>query len=770
MQFVSVRFRLGSVVRLVVLASVLCVVSAQAAAAAQAMKYVLFINSYSYDFDTVPTVIEGVRQELRGVAAVHYLFMNTKYVDVGVAERLLMEQLDQQMQEFRYDAVIVGDDTAFDFAMRYRHKYFSNVPIIFENINSEAKAQEAAKDAQVAGLVETFPMEGTIALAKSLLPHARRVVAVTDDTLAARGSVQQCRDAVKHFPGLGWGVLDCSKLTEKQIVRQAASYGDDTILIFTVFSIDGSGRRYTLPDGVRLITGAAKVPVFRADESGIGEGLLGGYVLKYDSIGHRTGAMVRGILKGETSTARLGCEKGQCGCKFDYDVMKRFGISKSQLPAGSVIVNDEPTFYERNKKALISAAVVALLTLLTAAWLDFLRKRRFRRALARSEATRRLAEEANRAKTEFLAKMSHDIRTPLNAIIGLTALSVDDVRDPDKMKANLSKVHSAGELLLTLINNILDMSKIESGKVELAPEPCLLSDFRESIGSIFEPLCAAKGVSFRITGDAFAKTVLVDKLRFSQLVCNIISNAVKFTDAGGSVTFDMNCARAEGGLLPCDLTVADTGCGMSEEFQRKMFDPFVQEAGGEHANEGTGLGMAIAKRLTELMKGSIRVESTKGVGTKILIHLDLPQVQTEARPVQTGRAEGAATLRGRRVLLAEDNELNTEISTMMLQKEGMEVEHAENGLEAVEMFKASSDRPYDAVLMDIRMPLLGGLEATRAIRALDGAYAASVPIIAMTADAFDDDIRRSLSAGMNAHITKPVEPEKLYRTLKQFIK
>jgi len=747
-----------------------CAVFAQTACYAAA-KNVLFINSYSYDFDTVPTVINGVKEELAGVASIHYLFMNTKYISVKLAEQLLEAQLDVQMKEFHYDAVILGDDTAFDFAMRNRRKYFQNMPIIFENINSEAKAKEAAADPQITGLVETFPMRGTIELARRIMPEAKRVVAVTDDTLAARGSVQQCRDALRFFPGLGWETLDCSKLCTERIVAKAASYGPETILIFTVFGVDGSGRHYSLPDGVKLITDAARVPVFRADECGIGSGLLGGYVLKYDSIGRKTGAMVRGILEGTETTAQLGSEKGQCGYKFDFAVMKKFGIKKSQLPKDSEFLNDEQTFWERHKAALLPVGAVSLTLLLIVLWLALRRRRKFRLELARSEQARKSAEEASKAKTDFFSKMSHDIRTPLNAIIGLTALSLDDSVDTRMMKDSLRKVHSAGELLLTLINNILDMSKIESGKVELSLEPCTLSDFRNNISSIFDSLCRQKNIDFRITGNAFEKTVLLDRLRFSQLVCNLISNAVKFTEAGGSVRFDMHCDPADGCLLPCDIMVSDTGCGMSEEFQQRMFEPYVQETVSSATGAGTGLGLAIAKRLTELMKGTIRVESEKGIGTKIYLHFELPEAEpmTDESKELNG-SDGVASLKGRRVLLVEDNELNTEISMLMLQKEGIVVEHAADGRQAVEMFKASDSAPYDAILMDIRMPVMDGLTASGLIRALDGDYAASVPIIAMTADAFDDDIKRSLAAGMNAHITKPVEPDKLYRMLRRYIK
>jgi signal transduction histidine kinase/ABC-type uncharacterized transport system substrate-binding protein/BarA-like signal transduction histidine kinase len=754
---------------LTVLLCAVCVLFAQTSCCA-ATKNVLFINSYSYDFDTVPTVINGVKKELAGVASIHYLFMNTKYISVKMAEQLLAAQLDVQMKEFRYDAVILGDDTAFDFAMRYRRKYFRDIPIIFEDINSEAKAQEAAADPQIAGLVETFPMRGTIELARTVMPEAKRVVVITDDTLSARGSVQQCHDAMKYFPGLAWETLDCSKLCTKRIVAKAASYGPETILIFTVFSVDGSGRHYSLPDGVRLITGAAKVPVFRADESGIGEGLFGGYVLKYDSIGRKTGAMVRGILEGTSSTAQLGCEKGECGYKFDFAVMKKFGVKKSQLPESSEFLNDEPDFWERHKVVLLPVGVIALLLLAITLHLAFRRRRKFRQELARSEQARRSAEEASKAKTDFFSKMSHDIRTPLNAIIGLTALSLEDSVDAPMMKDSLRKVHSAGELLLTLINNILDMSKIESGKVELSLEPCALSDFRDNISSIFDSLCRQKGVDFRITGNAFEKTVMLDRLRFSQLVCNLISNAVKFTEAGGSVRFDMNCGPAAGCLLPCDLLVADTGCGMSAEFQKHMFEPYVQETDSSAAGTGTGLGLTIAKRLTELMKGTIKVESKKDVGTKIYLHFELPEAESTAELQEQNGGDNRVSLKGRRVLLVEDNDLNTEIGTLMLQKVGVTVEHAADGKEAVEMFKASAAAHYDALLMDIRMPVMDGLAASGAIRALGGDYAATVPIIAMTADAFDDDIKRSLAAGMNAHITKPVEPDKLYRVLRRYMK
>ena len=375
------------------------------------------------------------------------------------------------------------------------------------------------------------------------------------------------------------------------------------------------------------------------------------------------------------------------------------------------------------------------------------------------------AEKASVAKSDFLSRMSHDIRTPLNGIIGMTFLAKDEY-DIDAVKGYLEKIDKSSKFLLGLINDILDMSKVESGKMELHPEPYSYEEFVQDIKSVIEPLCAEKQVHFELKFDGDpGPGVLVDRLRFNQVFFNLLSNAVKFTDAGGHVTFTLHTAGCENGMLNITCTVSDDGIGMSKEFQQRLFMPFEQEyVGRRSVNIGSGLGLAIAKRIVDLMGGTVEVDSELGKGSTFVVRLSLPVAQTDSAPV-IAAAQKEVSLEGRRILLVEDNAINAEIAKALLMKKHADVTLAYDGKQAVEAFSKSEQGWFDAILMDIRMPVLDGIGATIRIRSLDRPDAASVPIIAMTANAFADDVRESLAIGMTDHVSKPVDPQKLYEAL-----
>ena len=729
-------------------------------------KHVLFINSYSYDYDTVPIVASGVEKEIRDIAIINYVFMDAKYVSPELAEEQLKPQLKNLMSKNHYDLVILGDDAALDFALKYQQTYFAGIPIIFEDVNSESKGKKAAENPYITGLVELFPIRQNIELAKKLQPDAKRIVVVMDDTVSSWGTVEQVQAFKDDFPELSFETLDVSKYSTEDLQHQIGTYGADTILFFGMCSVDGSGHHYNMAQGIRLVSQAANIPLYKADEIGIGDGLLGGYVLTYDKVGERTGKMARGILLGMLSPKTMSSEVSEYTYKFDYAVMKRFGITKSQVPSSAVFIHNEPTGMERYKDLLIPIGVVFLLLIISGLLIDRHRNRMFNTRLAESKATQRAAELSNQAKTEFLAKLSHDIRTPLTAILGITTLAKDQVRDPLAMRKSLMKIDSAGHLLLLLINDILDMSKIESGKMELMPESYPLDEFLANMRDIIEPACEKKNINLTITGDAEGKIVLIDKVRINQVIYNILSNSVKFTDPEGSISLNViGKPFNDGTMMAIDLVVSDTGCGMTKEFQQRMFEPFSQDMTNPTAAAmGSGLGLAIVRNIVNLMGGTIAVKSELGVGTTICIHLDLPLTQEKIVPSETTWLNDGS-LQGKHILLVEDNPLNTEIATLLLEKEGMIVNHASNGREAVTMLEEAADGAYDAVLMDIRMPVMNGIEATKAIRNSYRAYLQQVPIIAMTADAFEDDVKRSLAAGMVAHMTKPVEPNILYSVL-----
>lgn len=383
------------------------------------------------------------------------------------------------------------------------------------------------------------------------------------------------------------------------------------------------------------------------------------------------------------------------------------------------------------------------------------------------------AEKANAAKSDFLSNMSHDMRTPLNAVIGMSNLAIQE-KDPALKQNYLLKIGEAGNYLLGLINDVLDMSRIERKKIILSPEPVDGNKFINTILTIIEPQAKAKNIEFRFTsGGERADYQVFDKLRVEQILINILNNAVKYTPESGHISYNLVHYVDDEGRVHCKHTVTDTGVGMSEKFLSKIFTPFLQERNSQtDLNGGTGLGLAICKNLTELMGGTIKVESELGEGSSFIV--DIPtQVITREEYERTRKDishdDNLSCLNGKRVLLVENHPLNVIVASKLLEKRGITVETAENGKVAVEHFDNKPIGYYDAILMDIRMPVMDGIESAKTIRALNRSDAKSVPIIAMTANAFEEDIRATSEAGMNAHITKPINPEILFHTLAEKI-
>ena len=378
------------------------------------------------------------------------------------------------------------------------------------------------------------------------------------------------------------------------------------------------------------------------------------------------------------------------------------------------------------------------------------------------------AETANLAKSEFLSRMSHDIRTPLNGIIGMTYL-MQKMELPEAAKENLAKIDTSSKFLLSLINDVLDMAKVESGHIELHPEPYSFAAFGDYIRAVIQPLCQEKGQQLIVDILPYeGVTPLMDMLRMNQIYFNLFSNAVKYTPERGRISFRLRCELADDHKLLLKTEIRDTGIGMSTEFQKVLFEPFSQENQTVQAEaHGTGLGLSIVKQLVDIMGGAIRVESKLGQGTTFLLSLKVDYVENHQewgrQPQQ--EADDFSLLEGRHVLVCEDHPLNQEIMAAILAEKGMLVKVADNGLLGLDEFRCSALSYYDVILMDIHMPVMDGYAATRAIRSLERPDARTVPILAMTADAFDEDIQRCLDAGMNGHLAKPVDAGQLYKTL-----
>ena len=383
------------------------------------------------------------------------------------------------------------------------------------------------------------------------------------------------------------------------------------------------------------------------------------------------------------------------------------------------------------------------------------------------------AERASKAKTDFLANMSHDIRTPMNAIIGITTLMKNELHQPEKLAEHLAKLETSGRLLLGIINDILDMSRIESGKVTLNVEKMNLPQQISQLDSVIRQQAGQRRQTFTVNTLVQHENLLADPTRLNQVLMNILSNAVKYTPTGGHIRLEVEELTHTEHYAKYRFVVQDDGIGMSEAYQKTLFDPFTrEERSGTNRVQGTGLGMAITKNIVDLMGGSISVESATGKGTRFEVVLEFP-IDAEADAVPKAQAlpeepEDVSPLCGMNFLCAEDNAINAEILELLLESKGAHCKIYPNGQELVDAFARVKPGEYDMILMDVQMPVMDGLEAARRIRSSENPLGRVIPILAMTANAFLEDMQKSKEAGMDEHLSKPVDIDALEQTVKRF--
>lgn len=379
------------------------------------------------------------------------------------------------------------------------------------------------------------------------------------------------------------------------------------------------------------------------------------------------------------------------------------------------------------------------------------------------------AQKANAAKSSFLSRMSHDIRTPLNGIIGLIKINETHMDDRELVKTNQDKMLVSADHLLSLINDVLQMSKLEDENIEISHEPIDLGEISREVGTIISGRTAEAGIAFEIGKQELPVSyVYGSPLHIRQIFLNIYGNCIKYNKPHGKVTTTLKCLGEKNGIVTYRWTISDTGIGMSEEFLKHIFEPFVQEhSDARTVYSGTGLGMSIVKKIIDRMNGTIVVISKEGEGSTFVI--TLPFEIAEKPEEIPAEMDGEVNIAGLHLLLAEDNELNAEIARTLLEDEGAITTIVNDGQQAVDIFSRNKPGTFDAILMDIMMPEMDGLSATKAIRALDREDAGTIPIIAMTANAFDEDEKKCMEAGMNAHLVKPLDIQKMKEAVCRYL-
>ena len=390
-------------------------------------------------------------------------------------------------------------------------------------------------------------------------------------------------------------------------------------------------------------------------------------------------------------------------------------------------------------------------------------------ALEQEKEASRKAREAGAVKDTFLANMSHDIRTPMNAILGFSDMIARHPDDVELVRNAVSKIQASGDILLKIINDVLDLSKLDSGRIQVAENVTDLEQMAENMKTMLEYSMEKGGIEFRIVNDMEHVCVWCDATKLQQVLVNVLNNAVKFTPAGGRIRLHYEERPLKEGISEYRFSVRDTGIGMDGEFQKHAFEAFERErTSTESRTEGTGLGLAIVKRLVDIMGGQVTIQSQIGQGTEIVIVLQLKLASKEQiKEKETGHQVSTADLSGVHVLLVEDNELNAEIASEILKEAGLQVEWTDNGAAAVEKVKEAEAGTYQIILMDIQMPGMNGYEATRKLRQLPDREKSRIPILAMTANAFEEDRKNALAVGMNGFITKPVDVNKMLQIIRE---
>ena len=745
------------------------------------VKHVLFISSYSESFDTVDLQKQGIRQAFGGSNIVlDILYMDMKKYNTAENEQLFYQSLKYKLAHTqKYDVILLGDDAALTFAEYHQKELFDGIPMVFFCVNDIEHAAKAGDNPKITGEVEEFYLKDTLDVARTLQPNARNMVVLYDNTLTGQGDMKQFMALRDVYPDCTFSKINFSTCTLQEYEEKLEKISSDSIVVYMDAFEDKAGNQYTMQESALNITAHTHVPVYRTSIGGIGEGVLGGKMVSYADSGLAAGEMVLKILEG-TDVADIPVSmKGESSYVFDQQVLKKFGISSAFLPDGCTLVNQDVSYLKKYQKPILLWTLILLTAACIGSALQLVfQKNRYVSELLRTneelEDAKKKLEKSVQEKTRIMSDVSHEIRTPINAISGLAHLGENAATDPQSV-TYFEKIGSSSQYLAEIINDILDFNKTESGSIKIVPEPSSFHEIYDHIRNIIAALAEKKDVNFRIDEvNMQHHYVICDRMRVEQILINLLTNAVKFTSKGGNVILKVSQEVTEN-RVHMAFEVSDTGCGMSAGFMQHIFTPYMQENRNPSLyGTGTGLGLAISRSLAVLMGGDITVSSQEDKGSTFtftaVFSLCSKEEMNRAREHVRASKENDDVLCGRRVLMAEDNEINTEVALGIIGALGITADAVTDGQKAVEAFRNAPECYYDMILMDIRMPVMDGIEATEAIRRLGRSDAEKIPILAMSADAFDETVERGRKAGMNDFITKPINPDSMASVLKKYMK
>jgi len=758
---------------------------------------ILHISSYNTQIERERSQIEIIQQTLDDNDRVEYRNINLNSYeqhDNASFDDIFSDMIRTNYIAHNIDLVLTSDNEAFKFVTDNYYILFSHKPVVFCGVNNIDTSTLFSLEEYFTGISSSVSFEETAREMLRLYPKTKRIFIVIDYSLTRSYYMRKDIEKIINSGGANFtaGTMPVEFIFSEDkplndLLEEIRKFGSDTLVLIGNYIVDANGILYSEIDVQKHISAASINPVFCLNANYMGHGTLGGFVSAPEVKSRIAVFMAIDILNGKkvADTPVIYDSKSFNRWQFDYRTVKRFNININNLPAGHIVINRILPVWETNPLEFKLTVMVGILMLLIICGLIV-----FLRILAKKQVE---AKTATIAKSAFLANMSHEIRTPMNAIVGMASVGIS-ASGIERKDYCFKRINEASKHLLGVINDILDMSKIEANKLELTYSGF---NFREMVLRVIHVnnvRLNEKNQCLTVSIDpAIPEFIISDEQRLSQVITNLLGNAVKFTPEKGSITLRAVCTaeesnnlsskcsvpavRSETTALPVyaiKFSVADNGIGISREQQANLFQPFTQaESSTSREFGGTGLGLSISRNIVEMLGGRIWVESEPGEGAAFFFIFKAQKAESPAM-IKPEEKHDNMQFKGQNVLLVEDMEINREIVLSLLEPAQLEIDCAENGEEAVKMFREAPDK-YAIIFMDIQMPLMDGYETTRKIRAIESEMDKNenkhkfVPIIAMTANVFREDIEKCLDSGMNSHVGKPLNFDEVMDKLRLYL-